>query len=112
MRRSRFTRGVSRGVLECGSGTAPAFGFASRDRDGTGHRLRLLGAGARSSLTERRFGVSRKARPVPRNRRAGALRSARLPATGGKTEGRCAERRSGPLALRLAFTPFASVCEG
>jgi hypothetical protein len=72
-------------------------GSPPRTRDGTGLRLRSLRTGARSSLTERRFGASRKARPGPRNRCAGALRSAPL-AREAKTEYGCAERRSGPLA--------------
>jgi hypothetical protein len=73
LRPSRSTRGVSGGVLRCGSGAAPAGAVRSR-APGTapGLRLRPPGAGARSSLTERRFAASRKARPGPKNRRAGA----------------------------------------
>jgi hypothetical protein len=85
-------------------------GSLPRTLDGTGHRLRPLRAGARSSLTERLY-ASRKARPGPRNRRAGAPQGVCRREGGRKA--RCARRRSGPLVLtRLAFTPFVQKHEG
>ena len=66
---------------------APARAVRSR-APGTapGPRLRPLRAGARSSLTERRFGASREARPGPGNRRDGAPQGERRSLPPARTE--------------------------
>ncbi len=77
-----------------------------RSRDGMGPRLRLLRAGARSSLTERlspheKRGPCREIAELERRR-------ARLPRREATTEGPCARRRSGP----LASLKRSGVCNG
>jgi hypothetical protein len=72
-----------------GRGSLPRF------RDGTGPRPRLLGTGARSSLTER-LRLTKSAARVEKSPHWSAAR--RLPPQGGR-KARGAKRRSGPLVF-------------
>ena len=76
--------------------------FATRHRDGTGPRLRLLRTGARSSLTERPCALHVLTKSAARAEKSPCWSAAKRASRkrGNERKARCAKRRSGPLAFR------------